>query len=80
MKKKYFYSIAAAFCLLSVDGYAKSSLQLKNELSEFNTRKDTLERKRRLCRHGATAALQVRISTYTRLSAQGECLSRTLKG
>ena len=44
MKKKYFYSIAAAFCLLSVDGYAKSSLQLKNELSEFNKRKDTLER------------------------------------
>lgn len=44
MKKKYFYSIAAAFCLLSLDGYAKSSLQLRNELSEFNKRKDTLER------------------------------------
>lgn len=44
MKKKYFYSIAAAFCLISVDAYSKTSLDLKNALSEFNIKKDTLEK------------------------------------
>lgn len=44
MKKKYFYSIAAAFCLFSVDAYSKTSLDLNTELSEFNIKKDTLEK------------------------------------